>query len=441
MQVVAANSTGFYASYVQDHQVTLQRYDQNAQLLWAIAVLPRTPQGQTSRFLGAVLLHNKLYVLSTFSSGGRTRVFAQHISETGNYNPQILVLGSSVYGSRVLFATEPNKATLLLVQTGETSGPASVTLLSKDLKPRWTEDLKTTGRIQEVLLKRDGSSFILTWDGATAPATAAFQLYRFSDDGRLTNKALGHEQYRPLQARLLLTPGRDVVVAGYIVPATSVVTQNPEPKGTFYYRLPDGKMPDPVISFSLFDTDFILDYKRHKPDDDHSQRLRSLQLGPLIPAGKQGATLIGEVTFAQAAGGYVTQNHDDILMTSLSPAGTPTYITTINKEQHSPRNAIFQGSYFATAIGDTLHLLYLNFRYADTAENNEEESILPEEAVPVHVTVAPDGSQQLRPLQYSVADSAASFYLRPPATFQVSEREYIVLGIGKGYYRYGRMRF
>lgn len=442
MQVIGTNGTGFYTTYEEGYQVMLERYNNQDQRLWAVALLPKTPEGQTSRFLAAILLHNRLYVLSTFYGGGRTSVFAQRIYETGNYDSEIIPLVSSTYGSSVSFAVAPDKNALLLVQTDKTGGPATATLFSQELQLRWSQDFTPDGTVQEVALRRNGTAFILARAGATAASTAAFQLYRLdSQDGEPSVIALGQGQYRPLQARLLLTPNRDVVVAGYFVRALSVVTQNPEPLGTFYYRLDNGVMHAPAGVYMLFDAAFLRKYKRSRADRNHSQRLRNLRLGSLLPAGENGLVLLGEVTFAETVSGSVSFNFEDIIITSLQPDGTPHFITSINKEQHIPKDRNGFGSYFATSIADTLQLIYLDFAYNDmTEDKGTTASPAAEQNTPLLVSIAPDGSQQVAPLHNTPADRR-QFYLRPATTFPVSEREFIVLGIGDGYYKYGRMRF
>ncbi|MBF9252794.1 hypothetical protein I2I11_05800 [Pontibacter sp. 172403-2] len=435
MQVAGVNGTGFYTTYEEDYQVTLERYNNQNQRLWAVALLPKTPEGQTSRFLGAVLLHKKLYILSTFYGGGHTSVYAQRIHESGNYDPEIIPLVSSTYGNSVTLGVAPDKNALLLVQTDVTGGPATVTLFSHDLHSRWSRDFTPDGTVQEVAVQSDGTAFILTRAGATAASTAAFHLYRFGrENGELATIALGQGQYRPLQARLHLTPGQDVMVAGYFVRALSVVTQNPEPLGTFYYHLDSTTMQNPAGVYTLFDPAFLRNYKRYRADRNHNQRLRSLQLGPLVPTGENGLALLGEVTFAEAVSGSVSFNFEDIIITSLQPDGTPRYVTSINKEQHTTRDNSSLGSYFATAIGDTLQIVYLSF------DNNDTPAVAAKQKMPVLVSITPDGRQQVSLLRYAGA-TGTQFYLRPATTFPVSEREFIVLGIGDGYYKYGRMRF
>ena len=440
MHVVGLNSTGFYTTYEEDYQVTLERYNNQNQRLWTVALMPKTPEGQISRFLDAVLLQNKLYVLSTFYGGGRTSVFAQRIHETGNYDSDIIPLISSTNGSSIRIGVSPDKKNLLLVQTGETGGPATVTLFSQELHPRWSRDFTPDGTVQEVAVRGDGTAFILARAGATAASTAAFHLYHLHhEDGRISGMALGKGQYRPLQAKLLLTPNRDVVVTGYFVRALSVVTQNPEPLGTYYYRLDAGEMQAPAGVYTLFDATFLRNYKRARVDRSHSRRLRNLQLGPLVPTEDDGLVLLGEVTFAEAVGGSVTFNFEDILITSLQPDGTPRFVTSINKEQHIPKDGSSLGSYFATSISDTLQLIYLDFANTNTTKENGSAPAAIAQKTAMLVSIAPDGKQQVSPLRNTPAGS--KFYLRPATTFPVSAREFIVLGIGDGYYKYGRMRF
>jgi len=441
MHVVGINGTGFYATYQEDYQVTLERYNNQNQRVWAVALLPKTPDGQTSRLLSTILLHNRLYVLSTFSDGGRTNVFAQRIHETGNYDSEIIPLLTNSYGSSVSIAASPDKNALLLVQTGETGGPATATLFSDELQPRWSRDFTPDGTLQEVALRRNGTAFILARAGATAASTAAYQIYRFDDEeGELSSMALGQGQYRPLQAKLLIMPNRDVVVAGYFVRASSVVTQNPEPLGTFYYRLDRGALSAPAGVYTLFDAAFLRKYKRSRADRNYSQRLRNLQLSSLVPTSENGLVLLGEVTSAEAVSGSVTFKFEDIIIASLRPDGTPRFFTSINKEQQSLTDGSLC-SYFSTSIADTLQLIYLDFKYNETATNKgATASAATVPIVPVLVSVAPDGNQQVAPLVNTPAGQR-QFYLLPTATFPVSEHEFIVLGIGDGYYKYGRMQF
>ncbi|MDX5422980.1 MAG: hypothetical protein LPK14_12050 [Hymenobacteraceae bacterium] len=443
MQVIGAAANGFYALYEEDSQVTLEYYDAENRRIWATALYPRSPAGQVTKFHSVQLIRDQLYMISSGPAKGQTAVYAQGITAQGNYEPEIVQLASGRYGKTVHVATASNEAALVVVLSGDNRQTITSALLSGQLRSRWTQTLVSSGDMQEARVLPDGTTFILTKSLAAAPPSSAFFLYRLqAQDGHYEETSIGHGNFRPLHAKLTVTPAHDVIVAGFAAPGSSVASLHPEPVGTFYYRFKKGGLQNPVVTYTPFDKKFIDVYKSSKPDEDRSQRLRNLHLEHVLPTGNASVILLGEVKYKDNSSPQLPLHNDDILAVRLDRGGSPLYTISVNKHQSSPNDGTDIGSYFATTLTDTLQLLYLDFEYDYTARNQmsmaNPGSI---SKIPVLVTVLPNGAQRALPLRNTQTGNHQKLYLRPASAYPVSGREFIVLGIGPGYYKYGKMKF
>lgn len=436
---VIGKGTGntFYTCYTQGRQVTLERYNAQNQRTWMVAIAPRSPDGNPADFEDIVLLHQQVYLISSVREKYKKTVFAQQIDASGNYLPTIHQLATTVPDADVLLKTQNNRLLLVLQQQADPQH-TSVYLYFGSLNPIWTQTLPVKGNISEVYISDTGTSFILTELPPTNSPESAFYVYRFEGrNGKSNTQAIGSTAHRPLQAKMAAFNG-DVVVAGITSPAPFVASLNPEPTGLFYYRFPRGRFRKHILNYSPIDSAFLHNYKLYKPDQDHSQRLRYLQLQYLLPLSNNRTALLGEVyTLADR------QKHfDDILITAFKPNGQPLYITSANKHQTEQINTAQLGSYIATTVQDTIKLLYLDFEY-NYNERNEIIMASPRAVLktPVVATIYPDSTQKVRPLRNTQTGRHQDFYLMPASAYKVSKDEFIVLGAGNGYYRFGRLKF
>jgi len=443
MHMVGVDSDGFFTTFAQKGQVTLEHYDPQSQRLWTTALLPRTPAGEHARFHSVQMFQGRLYLISIHTENSQTQVYAQEIKHNGNYSPDITPLAKGKVG-RHLHVTAAGRGTALnVVLCGDSRQAITSALLNNKLHPRWQQTLTSEGQVQQVHVKSDGTTFLLTRSPAAAPATAAFYLHRLdAGTGIRQELPLGDAAFRPLQAQIAETATGDILVTGYMVPASSVASQKPEPVGTFYYRFAKGRLRKPTVAYTPFQADFIHAYKRAKPDYDYSQRLRHLQLNQVLPLADKGAILVGEVAYTEQLAHAPFFHNNDVIVIRLRHDGSTAYATSVNKTQGSHDSLAQLRSYFVTSLHDTLQLLYLDFAYKFSTEDKlltaNSKAIT---RTPVLVTVLPGGRQIRRLLSNTRASRQQPFYLRPSSVYPLSHREFIILGIGPGYYRYGQMRF
>lgn len=438
LQVIGTSTAGsFYACYTADRQITLERYNQNNQRIWSVAVVPLSPGGERTRFEQLVLLNGQVHVVSSLSNAYEKTVYSQQLDAHGNYLPAIHILGATTPDAAVAVTINQGRMLLILQQQAEPQ-QTSVALFQGSYQPAWSVLLPVKGNIQDVVLTASGNAFILTASPPTNSPEAAFYLYRFEGrNGRNTMQPIGNTALRPLQARMAALHG-DVIVAGLTAPAPFVASLSPEPTGTFYYRFPKGRFRNSVQHYAPIDSVFLQNYKAYKPDLDHSQRLRYLQLQHLLPlAGKQVA-MLGEVYTSDKK----IHHTDDILIVAFDENGRTHFTTSINKHQSGPVNEVRLGSYIASVAQDTLRLIYLDFEYNYNAQQQlSTANSGTASKTPVLVTIDPAGRQKVRPLLQAQTGQSQDFHLVPAAAYQTGAGEFIVLGAGKGYYKFGRLKF
>ncbi|MCC9135495.1 hypothetical protein ACFSKU_13705 [Pontibacter silvestris] len=434
--IVGTVTNGFYAVYEEEGQVTLERYNEQNLRIWATALRPTTPTGQPSEFVQMQLLQGKLYMLSKVLYDGITILFAQEIDANGNYSADIQPIATGNASNSIRIASTPNAT--LVIFSGEKEQGLTATLLNAKLKQQWSKVLPIQGLVQETAMQEDGTSFIL--EKTSAPAAEAFQLHRLnSKNGKseIFNLSNKNPDYRPLNAKLVITPRQSITVAGYMVPASNkVTTHQPEPVGTFFCSFNKGSLKKPSSAFTPFDSSFTSTFKPHKPDSGETQRLRSLTPKQLLALKDGGAILIGEVTSK-------TVNNTDIIIMRLRNNDSIIYTTNVGKRQTSPNDLSTPGSYFATALSDTLQLVCSDTERTYTGQQDTTVTGNPTDIqkMPFLITVFPDGKQQVSSLPQSQIDKRKEFHLRPGTSYKVSPREFIVFGVGEGYYKYGRLRF
>ncbi|WP_125185508.1 hypothetical protein [Botryobacter ruber] len=442
MHVVGTTTNqSFYAVYLEEGQATLERYNAHNQRMWATALLPKTPANQPATFYDVVLLHQKLYLLSTFRAKGTTTVFAQEIAPNGNYESNVQAVISTQGNGRLHIAVSDDKSLLLTALAEPDHNTITAKLLNAGLQPRWSQLVTGQSNIQQSLLQNNGTAYLLTI--APAAAQNTFLLHRLApQDGKPDQLPLAQEQIRPVQAKMASTTAQGLVVTGYYAPASEPAAQAPEPKGTFFYHFDTNPKHKPILAYTPFSPAFLSEYKRYKPETEKFQRLRNLQLRQVLPLASGGVILTGEVAYLDHQGGSRIFHNDDIVVVRLNNDGTPAYTTSANKLQNASHDSNMLSSYLATATGDTLHLLYLDFEYNYTAENSiimAGPGAVNKE--PVLITIPPAGRpQQVTPLHQSQTGRAAGFYLRPASGYRISNKEFIVLGVGREYYRYGRLK-
>ncbi|WP_439881803.1 hypothetical protein ACSX1A_01330 [Pontibacter sp. MBLB2868] len=442
MEVVGVDKDGFFATHATDNQTVLEHFNPQNDRLWTTVLLPRSPEGAATKFHSVQMIKGKLYLISSGLKDGQTLVYAQEIRHNGNYDPEIVTLARGKYGKKIHIATAQDEAALIVVLSGDNQQTITSALLTNKLEPRWTQTLTSGGDMQEVLVNSDGTAYLLTKSLPAAPSTSAFFLYRLkAKSGRYREVALGDSDYRPLKAKITASPSGETIVTGYIIPSSYVASQNPEPIGTFYYRFQNGKLDDPVVAFSPFREDFIQSYKSFKPDYDSSQRLRYLELDRVVPMDDGGVILIGEVNFKLDQGNTRLQHNNDVVIVRLHKDGSQAYICSTNKLQATTSENELMHSYFATSIDDTLKIIYLYFEYAGTAGGAPAGKLRSTPKTTVLVTVAPDGSKEILPLEGTHQQEAEDFYISPKSAYQISPKDFIILGVGPDYYKYGRMRF
>ncbi|MBB6611175.1 hypothetical protein H7F15_09015 [Pontibacter sp. Tf4] len=431
------NNNTFYTRYTQTSQVTLEHYSGNGQRLWAVAIAPLDPAGNRATFEDLILLNHQVYLLSSRTERYKKEVYIQQIDLHGNYMPAIHLLGTTTPDATIYTQTKDGRLILILQQQAEPQ-QTIVSSFQGSFTLRWQVSLPVKGEVQQTEVTEAGTAYILTRLPATNSPEAAFFLYRFEGrNGSNAMQAIGSTAQRPLQAKLGILNG-DVIVAGTTAPAPFVASLQPEPTGTFFYRIPKGRLRRLTLNYSPIDSLFLQNYKAYKPDQDHSQRLRHLQLQQLLPLPGNRTALLGEVTTTSAS----DRHTDDILITTFAANGAPQLTTSVNKHQAEAARAVQLSSYIATTEADTIKLIYLDFEY-NYNEQNEIIMASPRAILktPVLVTIAPDGKQRVRPLRRSQTGRHQDFYLVPSAAYKLSRQEFIVLGSGKGYYKFGRLKF
>ncbi len=438
LQIIGTGTgNSFYARYTQDGRITLERYDGNSQRTWAVAIAPLGPEGNRATFEDLVLLNHHVYLLSSDIEKYKKNIYIQQIDLHGNYMPEIHLLGTTTPDAKLYTKTMDSRLILILQQQAEPQ-QTIVSSYQGSFNPRWQEAIPVKGEIREIEVTDAGTAYILTQLPATNSPEAAFYLYRFEGrNGKSYMQAIGSTAQRPLQAKLGILKS-DVIVAGITAPAPFVASLNPEPVGTFFYRISRGRFRKSALNYSPIDSTFLHNYKAHKPDQDHSQRLRYLQLLQLLPLPGNRTALLGEVFTSEGR-----QFHtDDILITIFAENGAPLLTTSVNKHQAGPATQVRLGSYIATTEGDTIKLIYLDFEY-NYSEQDEMVKASPNVVLktPILVTITPDGKQKARPLRNTQTGRNQDFYLVPSAAYKLNRQEFIVLGSGKDYYKFGRLKF
>ncbi|MFD2514900.1 hypothetical protein ACFSRY_13570 [Pontibacter locisalis] len=442
MEVIGVDDDGFFTTYESDNQVTLEHYSPENIRLWTTALRPTTPGGKPATFHSMQMIKGALYMISSSKKERETVVYAQEIKHNGNYSPDVIPLARGKFGKHIKIATAEDEAALIVVLSGDNRQEITSALLTSKLVPRWTMAFTSGGDMQDVLVHPDGTTYLLTKALPAAPATTSFYLYRLeAKSGKYEEVVLGHSDYRPYKAKLAAVPYRETVVTGYMIPSSSVASHNPEPIGTFYYRFNEKNLRKPVVAYTPFDQDFIITYKRLKPDNDRIQRLRNLQLDRVVPASSGGVILIGEVSFHLNKAGFSILHNHDIIITRLRGNGSMAYITSANKLQTSTKNDRRLHSYFATAIDNSLQIIYLHFEYANNAGISFSSGSQPASKTPVLINIEPDGTKHIHPIKDSSFGHAHDFQICPTSAYQMSEKQFIILGLGEGFYRYGRMSF
>jgi hypothetical protein len=440
LRIVATEQNGsFYTTYTERNQATLERYSADGQRQWSVAIAPRTFDDKPATYRGVALLNGKLHLISSSSDETTTSVFAQHISTSGNYSTDIVTLATTPGPAEVYFKAM-NSWLLTILHTSPTS--TIVTLLNAQLRPQWVETVPMQPSVHDIHITEKGTAHILTRQQVTGLPESAYMMHRFEGrNGKFTEHSIGHSKQRPLQAVMATLTNGDMVVAGYTTPAMYVVSQRPEPTGTFYYRFPKGYLNKPVANFSPIDSQFLTDYKRFKPDHDRIQRLRNLNKTQLEAMAESRVALIAEIYTVDNNLNRPIHHTDDILIMAFNPDGSLYYTTSANKHQSAPLNEVWFGSFFGTGIQDTLKLFYLDFKY--NYNERDEMSIANRRTVqktPVVASIYPDGTQKVKPIQSSQTGRNQNFYLIPATAYRVTDREFIVTGSGKGYYKFGRLK-
>jgi hypothetical protein len=438
LQIIGTGaSNSFYTRYTQNGRITLERYNGNSQRIWAVAIAPLGPDGNRATFEDLVLLNHQVYLLSSVEEKYKKNVYIQQIDLNGNYMPEIHLLGTTTPDAKLYTKTMDSRLILILQQQTEPQ-QTIVSSYQGSFNPRWQEAIPVKGEIREIEVTDVGTAYILTQLPVTNSPEAAFYLYRFEGrNGKSDMQAIGSTAQRPLQAKLGILQS-DVIVAGITAPAPFVASLNPELVGTFFYRISRGRFRKSALNYTTIDSTFLHNYKANKPDLDHSQRLRYLQLQQLLPLTGNRTALLGEVYTSEGR-----QFHtDDILITMFSENGAPLITTSVNKHQAGPTTQVRLGSYIATTEGETIKLIYLDFEY-NYNEQDEIEMASPSAVLktPVLVTITPDGKQKVRPLRNSQTGRHQDFYLVPVAAYKLNRQEFIVLGSGKDYYKFGRLKF
>lgn len=438
LKVIGTGSeNSFYTRYTENRQITLERYNRNNQRVWSIAIAPLSPEGKRAVFEELVVLNHQVYLLSSVTENYSKTIYAQQIDAKGNYMPTIHILASTTPDATIHAQTRETRLLLILQQKAEPQ-QTDVMLYQGSFKPSWTADLHLKGLIKEMQISATGNIFVLSELPASNSPEAAFFLYRFEGrSGRNTIQPVGSTALRPLQAKMEIL-NEDLIVAGLTAPAPFVASLAPEPTGTFYYRFPKGRFRNYIHHYAPIDSLFLHDYKAYKPDKDHSQRLRYLQLQHLLLLNSNHTVLLGEVYTLDR-----NQHHtDDVLLFAFDQNGEALYTASANKHQTGDVNQVRLGSYIATTAQDTVKLIYLDFEYNYNEQN--EIMIATSRAVlktPVLAKVAPDGKITVRPLRHTQTGRHQDFYLVPSASYKLSNTDFIVLGSGKGYYKFGRLRF
>ena len=181
----------------------------------------------------------------------------------------------------------------------------------------------------------------------------------------------------------------------------------------------------------------------YKPDADHSQRLRYLQLKHLLPLTNNNMALIGEVYTLDTNRPIAMHHSDDIIVVAFDENGLANYTTSANKHQWGSTNQVRLGSYIPATVQDSVKLLYLDFEY----NYNEQDEIVeasPRAVLkePVVVTIArPDGKPTVKPLRNTQTGRHRQFYLIPTSAYKLNRSEFIVIGSGIRYYRIGKLKF
>ena len=441
LEIIGVDKDGFFSTYAVNTQITLEHYNLQNERFWTIALLPKTPEGHNATFHSVQMINGNLYMISSSTGDGETQVYAQEINHNGNYLPEIKILLQAEEGEKIIVATSPDDAAIAVLI--DTDHSHTLTLLAQDLSKRWTYSISTKGTAEDLLVQPDGTTYLLVKSPAAAPSTTAYYLYKFnSQTGKSSELVLGHTLYRPIRARMVATPMGNVIIAGYVSPSNSVASHNPEPVGTFMYRVEKQNFQDRFAAYTPFSKKFLNNYKRFKPDYDNIQRLRNLHLDKIIPTADGGVFLLGEVCNTENRAGTFVYHNNDVLVVRLRRNGSEAFATSINKLQSGTNKQNTIRSYFAAVIEGALRILYLDFEYNYQAEDKiamySPRSTL---KTPVMVTVNSDGTQKANPLHQTQTGRDNGFYLRPGSAFKVSNKEYIVIGMGPEFYRYGRMTF
>lgn len=431
-----------YTVYTENNLLTLERYDQQYQRTWAVAIAPLSPDGKRADTEALVLLNNQVYLISSVTEKYRKIIYAQQIDANGNYMPTIHELTTAL--PQTIVHTKAKGPRLLLVLQQQTE-PQQTIVASYygSFKSQWSVTLPIKGEITEMHMEDNGTTFILSKLPATNSPESAFYLYRFGGrNGRTSVQAIGSTAQRPLQAKMAATNG-DLVIAGVTTPAPFVASLFPEPTGTFYYRFPKGRFRNYQLRYDPIDSLFLHNYKAYKPDGDHSQRLRRMQLQHLLPLTNNKMVLLGEVYAIDNNRPIPTHHTDDILVVAFDENGRAIYTTSANKHQSGSVRQVRLGSYIATTVQDSVKLLYLDFEYNYNEQNEiimaSPRAVLKE---PVIVTIAPpNGKSTVKPLRNTHTGRHQQFYLIPTSAYKLNRSEFIVIGSGIRYYRIGRLRF
>ncbi|WP_299824072.1 hypothetical protein [uncultured Pontibacter sp.] len=441
MKIVGVDEDGFFTTYQVNKQITLEHYSPQNRRFWTTALLPKTPDGHDAAFESVKMINENLFMFSSTASEGITRVYVQKIHHNGNYEPTIAVLAQSPEEGNILLATSANDAALAILITGPENH--SLTLLTNELSRRWRRSVPAKGDVEDLLVQNDGTTYLLLQAPAAAPATTAYHLYKFErQTGNSSELVLGNINYRPLRAKLAATPDGHVLVTGFMSPSNSVASQNPEPVGTFLYRLEKHNLQSMLTSYTPFTKSFTTEYKRFKPDFDNSQRLRNLHLDKVIQDKDGSLYLLGEVCITENRAGTLVYHNNDIIITRLQQDGSMAFTISINKLQSGINKQNTIRSYFSAIVDDTLRLLYLNFEYnfkpdAHIALSGHTSTL----KTPVIVNVHANGTYKATPLYRTLTGRDYGFYLRPGSAFKVTDKKYIVIGMGPEFYRYGQMSF
>ncbi|GAB3203820.1 hypothetical protein GCM10027293_35480 [Pontibacter aydingkolensis] len=441
MEIIGVDDDGFFSTYEVEGQISLEHYNPESKRFWATALLPKTPEGKNATFQCVQMLKGNLYMISSSESNGKTQVYAQEINHNGNYTTEIIQIVQDASGSNIHMAKSPDQNAISIVVSDGPGMLVTVTLLTAKLNTRWTQSITSDGEVQELLVKQDGTTYVLIRSTAAAPSTSAFYLHQLlGKAGSHSKIELGHTNYRPLKAKLAVTPKGHVIVSGYVSPSNSVASHHPEPVGTFLYRVEKHNLQDRFAVYTPFNKKFVRDYKRFKPDNDNSQRLRNLQLDKIIPLQDGSIYLLGEVCEDENRAGTFVYHNNDIIITRLHRNGSPVFTTSVTKLQSGTNKQNTIRSYFATTVGDTLKIIYLNFDHNRTFEDKiAMYSPRSSFKTPVLLTIGPNGDQKVKLLHNTQTGQDQGFYLRPCSAYKVKGSEYIIIGMGPKFYRYGSM--